>query len=365
MSQVVQKFIANNAINGAKFRLDNNQTARARNAANSADIDLFKITNLDVFQILRTLDLGGNQAKNAADPTDPQDLVTKQFAEALFAGVSDPKDPVKVATTGALPGNTYANGASGVGATLTANASGAFPTVDGVGLSLNDRILVKDEVATLGNGIYTLTQVGDPSTPWILTRSADANSADQVSYGMFTNVVSGLTNSHQAFYLATANPIVIGTTGLTFLKLFEVIIAGAGLDKVGSTLSVELGAGLTFSSNAIIAKLDSTILSLATLKVNGSGEIVGLKPFKSVVTLSSTDITNQYVDLANVASQGSIDVVPVGGPPQREGADYGLSYTGGTSSKTRVSFTGDLASGGNAALVVGDILEVKFQSLDY
>ena len=52
MSQVQRKFIADNANNGAKIRLDNGETLRARNAANSADIDILKVRADDVIEFL-------------------------------------------------------------------------------------------------------------------------------------------------------------------------------------------------------------------------------------------------------------------------------------------------------------------------
>jgi len=40
--------------------------------------------------------------------------------------------------------------------------------------------------------------------------------------------------------------------------------------------------------------------------------------------------------------------------------DYTVSLTGGAGGVTRITFAGDLATGGNAALVSGDILMIKY-----
>lgn len=77
---------------------------------------------------------------------------------------------------------------------------------------------------------------------------------------------------------------------------------------------------------------------------------------KQSITLSGTDITNQYVDLAHLIKTSSLDVV-VSGIVQTEGTDYTLSTVGGV---TRVTFAGDLATGGGAALVSGDIFNAKY-----
>lgn len=366
MSQLKGKYIENNAVGGAKFRLENNTNFRARNAANSADIDLFKLSAADVFTLLREVNAGNNKITGLAAPVSGTDAVNLTFLQSYLTGATDPKDAVRVATTAALPACTYNNGTGGVGATLTANANGALPNIDGVGLSVADRLLVKDQAAGLQNGIYEVTDLGSVGTPWVLTRTTDADGSpsNEVSQGLSTIAMVGTVNSQQGFYLQTADPITIGTTALNFMKFSEVIIAGSGITKSGVTISIDAGNGLTFSGNTLIVAVDSAALSLATTKFV-SGEVVGLKAFKEVFTLGAGDISNQYVDLAKVAHQGSIALTPVGGPLQRESSDYTLNYTGGSGSKTRVSFAGDLATGGAAELIAGDVLMINYLSLDY
>lgn len=77
---------------------------------------------------------------------------------------------------------------------------------------------------------------------------------------------------------------------------------------------------------------------------------------KENLTLNGTDITNQYKDLAHLTIASSLDLV-VSGLVQIEGSDYTLSTVGGV---TRLTFAGDLATGGPAALISGDILHVKY-----
>lgn len=80
-------------------------------------------------------------------------------------------------------------------------------------------------------------------------------------------------------------------------------------------------------------------------------------------TLVSGDITNQYIDLTQVAVTNSIEFKVQGAPSLLEGAalDYIISYTGGAGGKTRITFQNDLASGGNAALVAGDKVQVTYR----
>lgn len=129
---------------------------------------------------------------------------------------------VLASTTAALPANVYANGTLGVGATLTASANGAFPDQDGVPIPLNGRLLVRFEAASANNGIYVLTQVGNASAPWILTRATDFDTAAEMTvvagvlFGVSVFVAGGATHSQKEFYLS-ATVTTVGTTAVTFV----------------------------------------------------------------------------------------------------------------------------------------------------
>lgn len=167
----------------------------------------------------------------------PTQNAVKIYVDAVAQGLSI-KDSVRVATVAALPANTYNNGASGVGATLTAITPGVL-TVDGVAVALNDRILVKNEVAGANNGIYICTTAGTAGVPYVLTRSINFDSSSEIA-GAFTFVQEGATNVDSGFVATTNNPITIGTTSIAFTQFSGAgqITAGAGLIKNGNTLDV-------------------------------------------------------------------------------------------------------------------------------
>jgi hypothetical protein len=168
-------------------------------------------------------------------PVNNTDIVNKQYADAIASGIHF-HEAVDLATTTALPANTYNNGTSGVGATLTANANGAL-SVDSTLTVVSNRILVKNESAQANNGVYTVTQVGSAGTPYILTRATDFNTAgtgvNQIDEGDFFLVTSGVVNVNTAWVQQTAPPITVGTTALVFQQFAAPITytAGTGLNE--------------------------------------------------------------------------------------------------------------------------------------
>ena len=180
-----------------------------------------------------------NMASNSAIAAASQQSI-KTYVDATASGL-DLKDSSHAATTAALSAVTYANGSSGVGATLTANANGAL-TVDGQTMVAAERVLIKDQAAGLQNGIYTVTATGGVSAVFVLTRATDFDSTTEVTSGAFTFIETGTTNSDSGWVLTTDGTITIGTTALAFSQFSGAgqITAGTGLSKSGNTLSVDV-----------------------------------------------------------------------------------------------------------------------------
>jgi len=159
----------------------------------------------------------GNLILNA-DPTTGLQAATKQYVDNLVNGV-DWKEAAHAATVAALPAYTV----SGGGQVLTGVANGAIPTAttDGHAILLGERLLVKDEAGANApnNGIYVLTQVGSITQPFILTRSADANTPTYLAEAT-VSVINGSTLANSIWHLTPAStPIVIGTTDLTWVEI--------------------------------------------------------------------------------------------------------------------------------------------------
>ena len=152
---------------------------------------------------------------------------------------------VLVATTANLTA-TYANGASGVGATLTNSGAQAALTIDGVLLVVGNRVLVKNQSTTYQNGIYTVTTVGTASTNWVLTRATDYNMPNQIiQYGVVLSD-SGTANAGLLWQETGAGPFTIGTTAITFAAYTAQSLALPVLLSQGGT-----SAALTASNGGI------------------------------------------------------------------------------------------------------------------
>lgn len=139
--------------------------------------------------------------------------------------------------------------------------------------------------------------------------------------------------------------------------------------------SVPQASGAPATGNDLVNKTYADSLSGAVASVNGATGVVVLDTddisegstnkyqktwAKASFTLNGTDITNQYKDFSHVAVTDSVDLI-ISGVVQIEGVDYTLDYTGGSGGNTRLTFAGDLATGGAAELISGDILRVKYQ----
>lgn len=110
----------------------------------------------------------------------------------------------------------YNNNISGVGATLTNNGTLDVFTIDDITPALNTRILIKDQTDTFQNGIYKLSVAGDVSTPWVLTRTLDYDSINEINNGDVVSVTNGTINALTR-WRQNSDVTIIGTSPITFI----------------------------------------------------------------------------------------------------------------------------------------------------
>ena len=280
-------------------------------------------------------------------PTNNTDIVNKQYADAIASGIHF-HEAVALATTAALPANTYNNGTSGVGATLTGNANGAL-SVDSTLTIAAERILVKDEAAGANNGVYVVTQVGSAGTPYILTRSTDMDTVgtgvDQIDEGDFFLVTSGVANLNTAWIQQTPPPITVGTTALVFQQFSAPITytAGTGLNESPSYT-------FNIANTAVTAATYGSASSVGVFTVNAQGQLTNA--VNTTIAISSAAVSglaaSATTDTTNAANITS-GTLPSG---RLAGSYTGLTGVGTLTAGTWNADTIQIAYGGTGATTV-------------
>ena len=221
-------------------------------------------------------------------------LVTQQsikaYVDAVASGL-DIKKSCDVAIAVALPACTAAG--SGVGKTLTADAVGVL-AVDGVATVLNNRILVKNQVAGADNGIYKVTTEGTAGVAFVLTRAIDFDQDVEVTAGAFAFVEEGTVNADYGFVLTTNDPITVDTTSLAFSKFSS---AGAGLVDVVDDPSPQLGNFLDANGHYIQMEKGGDLASANPLVIDTDGDyfdVTGTTNFASMTVAADRHFFTQF-----------------------------------------------------------------------
>jgi len=208
--------------------------------------------------------------------------------------------PVVAASVGALT-VTYANGSSGVGATLTNAGAQAAIQLDGISPTVGQRVLIKNQAAPAQNGVYTVTTVGTGATNWVLTRATDLDQASEMTAGSLVEAIGGTVNASTVWTL-TAAVVTVGTTSVTFSSInitTKVDQNGSpiyGADSVGTdAYAITLApAPSAYTAGMVINFTAGTAnTGAATLNVNALGAKTIVKRFNQ--TLADGDIASGQV----------------------------------------------------------------------
>lgn len=274
------------------------------------------------------------------DPIAASDLATKGYVDATAQGL-DVKNSVRVIST----------------ADITLSGT---QTIDGVAVIAGDRVLVAGQTASETNGIYVVA-----AGAW--SRSTDADTSAKVTAGMYTFVEEGTTNQDTGWVLATNNPIVLGTTALSFTQFSSagIVQAGNGLNKVGNTLNVvSSNGGIVSSAGSIALTVDPN----ATLTITASGiKLADLATGKILIgdasniataqtmsgdatldasgalTISASAITN-----SKVAANAAIDLSKLA-----SGTTAQVIVADGSGVPTYVDMSGDATIASSGAITIG------------
>lgn len=231
------------------------------------------------------IDLNGQRATNGGDPLNPQDLVTRQHLENWVQGRinnQDWKASVRAATTGNI-------------------ALSGTQTIDGIGVVVDDRVLVKAQTSSAQNGIYVVA-IG----AW--TRALDANDSFDVTSGMTVPVEAGTTLAGTIWLLTTPNPITPGTTALSFSQIGAAgatYSAGNGLTLVGNQFAlstpVALANGGTGATTAAGAR---TALGVGTSYNADLPAMTAGTPITVTHNLGTLDVVVAFYEITSKADVG-------------------------------------------------------------
>lgn len=268
-------------------------------------------------------------------PASNNDLANKQYVDTVASSGIHFHQPVRVESPTNLNA-TYDNGTAGVGATLTNAGTQAALVIDGVTVSVADRVLIYTQTDETENGIYVVTAVGSGSTNWILTRSSDADtfvnaSPNGLSEGSTVFVQQGTTGAGETYTCNTVGTITFGTTDITFTQISaaQIYSAGAGLTLTGTQFSLTApvtvalgGTGATDAATALSnlgaypASNPSGYTSNAgtVTTVGGTGTVNGITLTGSVTssgnltlggTLSNVDLSSQITGTLGAVNGGT------------------------------------------------------------
>ena len=154
------------------------------------------------------------------------------------------KVPCRVATTADLT-PSLSGGALGSG-------GGGLPTIDGVALAANDRVLVKNQTDQTTNGIYLAT-----ATAW--QRAVDFADNLAAVKGTIVLVTDGTTAAGLWFELTTANPVTFGASAITFAVTSNPTVSSAMAAVVGAS-TLPLGRAALGLNAAAVESLGGAIV---------------------------------------------------------------------------------------------------------
>jgi len=170
-------------------------------------------------------------------------------------------------------------------------SGGAPSQVDGVNLSLDDRILVIGQTTQSQNGIYFVDVLGTGSNgTWV--RTGDTDVTGELLAGTIVMVTEGLLYHDTQWKLTTDDPIVIGTTPLIFEQNSAFAFGNVYANNT-AVLATSVGDVLTLSAGNNIAITGNNVSKTVTIGVTG---------------ISLNSISNGTSNVNVVSSGGNVTV---------------------------------------------------------
>lgn len=204
-----------------------------------------------------------------ADPTQALHAATKQYVDGVAEGLHIHAS-TDVATTANIP-----------------DLSDPPATIDGVTLTDQMRVLVKNQSTQSQNGIY----VYDLATT-ALVRASDFNSAVEIAGGDFTFVTGGNTYDNTG-WVQTEAVNTVGTDAIVWQQFSGAgtFLAGNGLTLTGSTFAIDTSITADLSTAQTLTNKTLTSPTISGLYLSDNNIVVEGTDNTHETTLNFTDPT--------------------------------------------------------------------------
>jgi hypothetical protein len=278
------------------------------------------LTNQQVLDLVKEVDgTGSGLDADLLDGNDSTYFASKEYVDNVAQGLKA-APAAEIATLANLSANYYNGPANdGIGATLTATANGAFPTIDGFTLTSttfgSNGILVKNQTNAAHNGRYNMTQQGTASLPWILTKCIVCDESDEIP-GSYIFIKNGTTlkNTGWIANVANAATFTVGTDAVNYFQF-----SGAGTFTAGDGLELD-GPEFSVDTDRVV-----------TRDVNGN--ITATSGAFEFIDLDTTpgSITNVAGRIYYNADEDTVNIVHTSGETQQVGQEFYMPPTSNNS----------------------------------
>jgi hypothetical protein len=286
-------------------------------------------------------ELAWDNSFNGINSNDPYFVFSTPAADTITVKAGYFGTEVTTLTNGTgLTQTARAN--TGVGATLTNAGANAAISIDGVSLSSTNRVLVQGQTNQIENGVYTVTTVGDGSTPWVLTRATNEDTyspteTTALGYGDYFFVIQGNDYAGSSYVvISPVGEILFGFTNIAFSQF-----SAAGTYSAGNGIAIT-GTIISANTDGVTTDIVGGNIVVKT-SANLTTPNIGDATFSSLTwnTLSNGNVTANNLSISNVANIGSN--LTIGGSIQ---ANDNISSNANVSGNNAF-FTNVLDVGGN------------------
>jgi hypothetical protein len=180
-------------------------------------------------------------------------------------------------------------------------------TIDGVALSVADRVLVKNQTTASQNGIYAVA-----SGAW--TRTSDADSASEIASSM-VSVLSGTANGGTRWNTTFKSTDTLATTAMNWFQVLSgtVPIANGGTGATTAQAAITALAGAATSGQYLRGNGTNVVMSaiqagdVPTLNQNTSGSAATLTTGRTIAITGDLSYTSgSFNGSANVTGTGTL-----------------------------------------------------------